>query len=48
MKLEILFPSMTELNLKQGIEKTHFNVDNVDSYLKIRYNSQSLKKKLKE
>lgn len=35
-------------NLEQGIEKTYFNVDNVDSYLKIRYNSQSLKKKLKE
>lgn len=35
-------------NLEQGIEKTYFNVDNVDSYLKIRYNPQSLKEKLKE
>ena len=35
-------------NLEQGIEKTYFNIDNVDRYLKIKYNAQSLKKKLKE
>lgn len=35
-------------NLEQGIEKTYFNIDNVDSYLKIEYNTQSLEKKLKE
>lgn len=35
-------------NLEQGIEKTYFNIDNVDSYLKIAYNTQSLEEKLKE
>lgn len=35
-------------NLEQGIEKTYFNIDNVDSYLKIDYNSQSLRKKIKK
>lgn len=35
-------------NLEQGIEKTHFNIDNVDSYLKIDYTKQSLKEKLKK
>lgn len=35
-------------NLEQGIEKTHFNVDNIDSYLKIGYNSRSLKKILEK
>ncbi len=34
-------------NLEQGIEKTHFNIDNVDSYLKIDYTTQSLEEKLK-
>lgn len=35
-------------NLEQGIEKTFFNIDNVDSYLKIEYNTQSLREKLKK
>ncbi len=34
-------------NLEQGIEKTYFNIDNVDSYIKIDYTTQSLEKKLK-
>lgn len=33
-------------NLEQGVEKTFFNVDNVDSYLQIKYNLQSLEEEL--
>lgn len=35
-------------NLEQGIEKTYFNVDNIDNHLKIEYNLQSLKKMLEK
>ncbi|MBI4036116.1 zeta toxin family protein [Candidatus Daviesbacteria bacterium] len=35
-------------NLEQGIEKTYFNIDNVDSYLKIDYTAESLKEKLRK
>ena len=35
-------------NLEQGIEKTYFNIDNVDSYLKIEYTPESLMEKLKK
>lgn len=35
-------------NLEQGIEKTHFNIDNIDNYLKIDYNLRSLKKILEK
>ena len=35
-------------NLEQGIEKTYFNIDNIDSYIKIDYTTQSLEEKLKK
>lgn len=35
-------------NLEQGIEKTHFNIDNIDNYLKIEYNPRSLEELLKK
>jgi predicted ABC-type ATPase len=35
-------------NLEQGIEKTYFNIDNIDNHLKIEYNVQSLSDALKE
>lgn len=35
-------------NIEQGIEKIYFNVDNIDSYLKIGYNLQSLRKILEK
>lgn len=33
-------------DLKQGVEKTYFNVDNIDSYLKIKYTPQDLEGRL--
>lgn len=33
---------------KQGVEKTHINIDNIDNYLKIEYNSSLLEDKLHE
>lgn len=33
---------------KPGIDKIHINVDNIDNYLKIEYNSTSLEEKLHE
>lgn len=33
-------------DLKQGVEKTHFNIDNIDSYLKIKYTPQDLEDSL--
>lgn len=35
-------------NLEQGIEKTYFNIDNIDSYMKISYTAQSLEKELRD
>lgn len=35
--------SLVIKNFENKVEKTHFNIDNVDSYLKIRYNHLSLK-----
>lgn len=34
--------SLIKKNFEQGIEKTEFNIDNVDSYLKIEYTAKSL------
>jgi predicted ABC-type ATPase len=34
-------------NFENGLEKTHFNIKNIDSYLKIDYNFKLLKDKLK-
>ncbi len=33
-------------DLKQGVEKTYFNIDNIDSYLKIKYTPQDLEDRL--
>lgn len=33
-------------DFEQGVENTHFNIDNVDSYLKIQYTSQTLEERL--
>jgi predicted ABC-type ATPase len=35
-------------NFEQGVEKSHFNIDNVDGYLKMMYTSDSLNKQLTE
>ena len=37
---------LVKKNFEQGIEKTEFNIDNVDSYLKIEYTPDSLSSKL--
>lgn len=33
-------------NFEQGVEKTHFNIDNIDSYIKISYTPQDLEERL--
>lgn len=52
-KIKAEFGNQIELwlvikNLEQGIEKTYFNIDNVDSYLKIEYTPESLREELKK
>lgn len=47
-----LFGSRVEVwliikDFKQDIEKTHFNIDNIDSYLKISYNPKTLEELIK-
>ena len=39
--------SLVIKNFENQVEKTLFNIDNVDSYLKIKYNSQTIRKVLK-
>lgn len=39
--------SLVIKNFENRVEKTLFNIDNVDSYLKIKYNSRTLRKVLK-
>lgn len=33
-------------NFEQGVEKTYFNIDNIDSYIKISYTPQDLEDRL--
>lgn len=52
-KIKAEFGNQIELwliikNLEQGIEKTYFNIDNVDSYLKIEYTPEFLREELKK
>lgn len=43
-KIEI---SLIKRNFEKGLEKTYFNIDNIDSYLKIDYNTDILQEILK-
>ena len=40
--------SLVIKNFENRVEKTEFNVDNVDSYLKVKYNPQTLRKELND
>jgi predicted ABC-type ATPase len=39
---------LVEKNYKNGVEKTRFNIENIDSYVKISYDKRSLIDKLKD